>query len=145
MPSALASSGLRMLTSRSWKKIWPASGCTTPDTIFTRVDLPAPLSPTRPTISLDWTRKSTSTRALTAPKLLLIPLSSRGISSAIPSLLAQPSLERIQPHRHQDHHASPDPVPVGRDEGHRQGGMDAAQQQNSSQRSHHPPLSPLHP
>src|SRR3954452_21779256 len=45
-----------------------------------RVDLPAPLSPTRATTSPGPTSKSTSVSARTAPKLLLTPFSSsRGV------------------------------------------------------------------
>src|SRR3954452_14638086 len=53
-----------------------------PDMTFTRVDFPAPLSPTRATTSPAATWKSTSERACTAPKRLLMPRSSRtGLAS----------------------------------------------------------------
>ena len=58
-----------------------------PAIVFTRVDLPAPLSPTRPTTSPAWTAKSTRSRAWTGPNLLLTPsTSSNGASALIPSL-----------------------------------------------------------
>src|SRR3982750_3578173 len=52
--------------------------------VFTSVDLPAPLSPTRPTTSPALTAKSTRSRAWTGPNRLLTPSSSRsGVPSAI--------------------------------------------------------------
>src|SRR3954451_4980017 len=44
-----------------------------PDMTLTSVDLPAPLSPTRPTTSSALTPKPTSSSAWTAPKRLLTP------------------------------------------------------------------------
>ena len=43
-----------------------------PETIFISVDLPAPFSPTTPTVSPDRTLKSTSATAWTPGKVLLI-------------------------------------------------------------------------
>src|SRR5436309_5062806 len=48
-----------------------------PDMTLTSVDLPAPLSPTRPITSPARTPKSTPSSAWTAPKRLLTPCSSR--------------------------------------------------------------------
>src|SRR6476646_899096 len=48
-----------------------------PAIVFTIVDLPAPLSPTRPTTSPAWTAKSTRSRAWTGPNRLLTFSSSR--------------------------------------------------------------------
>ena len=45
----------------------------TPESTLTRVDFPAPLSPTIATTSLESTSRSMSVRAATAPKLLLMP------------------------------------------------------------------------
>src|SRR5438477_564578 len=64
-----------------------------PERILTRVDLPAPLSPTKPTTSPAFTSKSTLSRAWTGPKPLLTPsrLSRAPLlvfSAFIPSLLA---------------------------------------------------------
>src|SRR5213595_1501666 len=51
---------------------------------LTSVDLPAPLSPTKPTTSPALTAKSTRSRAWTGPNRLLTPSSSRsGAPSAI--------------------------------------------------------------
>src|SRR4051812_27693908 len=47
-----------------------------PEMTLTSVDLPAPLSPTRPTTSPGMTRKSTPFSARTAPNRLVIPRSS---------------------------------------------------------------------
>src|SRR3954468_18936819 len=55
-----------------------------PAMVFTSVDLPAPLSPTRPTTSPGATSRSTPSRACTAPNLLLTPRSeSKGLSAFI--------------------------------------------------------------
>src|SRR4029450_12462384 len=57
-----------------------------------RVDLPAPLSPTRAMTSPGETWKSTSNRACTAPKLFETPFSSRigGLSVTLSTLLRVP-------------------------------------------------------
>src|SRR5919206_1936066 len=53
-----------------------------PAMTLTRVDLPAPLSPTSATTSPAWTPKSTSSSARTGPKLLLTPSRARtGVSA----------------------------------------------------------------
>src|SRR3954463_759581 len=54
-----------------------------PDMTLTSVDLPAPLSPTRPTTSPAPTWKSTPSRAWTAPKRLLTPRSSSSGAVAV--------------------------------------------------------------
>src|SRR3954447_20259790 len=54
-----------------------------PDMTLTSVDLPAPLSPTRPTTSASPTWKSTPSRAWTAPKRLLTPRSSSSGAVAV--------------------------------------------------------------
>src|SRR6478672_8214584 len=53
--------------------------------VLTIVDLPAPLSPTRPTTSPGCTAKSTRSNAWTGPNRLLTPSSSR---SGAPSLIS---------------------------------------------------------
>src|SRR6185312_15884622 len=70
MPSRLAVAGLSMTTGAPSNSRRPASGWMVPEMIFTRVDLPAPLSPSSATTSPACTVKSTSRRASTAPKLL---------------------------------------------------------------------------
>src|SRR5256885_8997477 len=54
-----------------------------PPTHLTRVDLPAPLSPTRAVTSPAFAVRSTSRRTWTAPKLLLIPRISRRGAAAV--------------------------------------------------------------
>ena len=51
----------------------PSSSGFTPAIALTRVDLPAPLSPTRATTSPAWISSSTSVSAWTAPKRLETP------------------------------------------------------------------------
>src|SRR3954470_14524724 len=73
MPSFTASFGPAMRTSWPSNEIVPTSCWWIPAMVFTSVDLPAPLSPTRATTSAGWTRKSTPSSAWTGPKLLLTP------------------------------------------------------------------------
>src|SRR3954452_20492380 len=54
-----------------------------PDMTLTSVDLPAPLSPTRPTTSVGLTSKSTLSSAWTAPNRLLTPRSSSSGAVAV--------------------------------------------------------------
>src|SRR6266516_4315062 len=60
--------------------------------VLTRVDLPAPLSPTSPTTSPGATSKSTPSRACTAPNRLLTPLRAR--SGVLEFILSRPFLRR---------------------------------------------------
>src|SRR5215467_11399736 len=76
MPIFVTSEGPVTWTSRPSKMYRPVSAGWMPAMVLTSVDLPAPLSPTRPTTSPAWTSKSTSVRAWTAPKCLLMPFSS---------------------------------------------------------------------
>src|SRR5436305_847502 len=83
MPSSVASCGLEIRTSLPWKRTVPPSGGLIPAIALTSVDLPAPLSPTRPTTSPALTVKSTRSKAWTGPNRLLMPSSSRsGVPSA---------------------------------------------------------------
>ena len=47
MPSRRATAGLAMATARPRQRTVPAVGCSDPYMILTRVDLPAPFSPSR--------------------------------------------------------------------------------------------------
>src|SRR5215212_2098110 len=92
MPSATASVGLVIVTSRPSNEIVPESSGWMPAIVLTSVDLPAPLSPTRATTSPGRTSKSTLLSAWTGPKLLLTPFRARTGAlppSFIPSLLSQ--------------------------------------------------------
>src|SRR5262245_24682272 len=82
MPCARASAGEAKWILVPSKVIAPLSGASTPLMILIRVDLPAPLSPTRPVISPAAISIETSLSATTAPKLLLIA-SARSSASAI--------------------------------------------------------------
>src|SRR5215218_759220 len=84
MPRSVASCGPLIRTSSPSNRIVPSSGEWIPAIAFTSVDLPAPLSPTRPITSPAWTAKSTRSKAWTGPNRLLTPSSSRsGVPSAI--------------------------------------------------------------
>src|SRR4051812_36927914 len=71
-----------------------------PEIALIRVDLPAPLSPTRATTSPLPTSKSTSVSARTAPKLLLTPFSSsRGVFGCAVGFVAVASVTSLLPLR----------------------------------------------
>src|SRR3954452_864684 len=76
MPSSRAASGEANVTGAPSKRISPASGIRTPDSVLTSVLLPAPLSPISATTSPAWTVKSAPRRACTRPKLLTRPCAS---------------------------------------------------------------------
>src|SRR5262245_16250648 len=91
MPSAVASWGRAIVTLSPAKRTSPPSGVWIPAIVFTRVDLPAPLSPTSATTSPSRTSKSTRSRAWTGPNLLLTPsTSSNGVLALI--VFASPDL-----------------------------------------------------
>src|SRR4051794_29422462 len=92
MPWRVASCGVFSWTGSPSHRASYSSPGWIPAIALIRVDLPAPLSPTRATPSPAWTSKSTSVSASTAPNRLVTPLSSRsGRSGAavvmLPSLL----------------------------------------------------------
>src|SRR5205085_9937365 len=66
----------RCASRRPFQLIVPVSGVWKPVTILISVDLPAPLSPRRPTISFSPTTRSTPSRAWTPRKDLEMSLSS---------------------------------------------------------------------
>src|SRR3954454_2826031 len=75
-----------------------------PEIALMRVDLPAPLSPTRATTSPAPTSKSTSVSARTAPKLLLTPFSSsRGVFDPAAGCVAVASVTSLLPRRRGPH------------------------------------------
>ena len=83
--------GLEIETSSPSNRICPLSAGLVPAMTLTRVDLPAPLSPTRATTSPASHSKSTSDRACTAPKRLLTPSSWRsGVSVATGAVSRSP-------------------------------------------------------
>lgn len=68
IPAARAIAGPCSVTSWPSIAIAPASGWYTPARIFTRVDLPAPFSPTRACTSPGYSSMDPSSSACTAPK-----------------------------------------------------------------------------
>src|SRR4051794_13685149 len=105
MPAAMASSGPENRTGSPSTRISPSSGWYRPYRTFIRVDLPAPFSPSSAWISPGATTRSTESFAVSAPKRLVIPRSSRctvgppdagragGWSAAAPHL-PTPAVER---------------------------------------------------
>src|SRR5689334_5172630 len=90
IPSLDASFGLLTWTGFPSKMISPLSGAWMPATVLTRVDLPAPLSPTSAMTSPARTSKSTSASACTDPNDFVIPRSSRvGVSVTVSHFLPQ--------------------------------------------------------
>src|SRR4051794_12361932 len=87
MPSAAATRGSVKVTGFPSKVTLPLSMLWIPAMHFTRVDLPAPLSPTSAVTSPGYTARSTSRRTWTGPKLLLTPRISRIGSGTRTSLL----------------------------------------------------------
>src|SRR5690625_136653 len=78
MPRRWASAGPVISTGLpSQATVPPVSAVCAPAMTLTRVDLPAPLSPSSATTSPCWTWRPTASRARTAPKVLEIPDSSR--------------------------------------------------------------------
>src|SRR3982074_1369714 len=73
MPSAWASWGRLIWTSRPSHSMTPLSAGPTPEITLMSVDLPAPLSPTRATTSPARICSSTSTSACTPPNRLETP------------------------------------------------------------------------
>ena len=68
MPAAKASRGEAKTTGRPSTAMLPSSGRSRPDSILIRVDLPAPLSPSRQTTSPGATLSETFSSAMTEPK-----------------------------------------------------------------------------
>ena len=81
MPSERACVTEVNVTSSPLSRIRPLVGGWKPQMIFSRVDLPAPLSPTRASTSPRSSRRLTSTSAVTAPYRLEM-CSTRRMSSA---------------------------------------------------------------
>src|SRR5438105_10551014 len=75
------------------KRISPASGRTSPYTTFMSVDLPAPFSPSRAWTWPQSTTRSTPSLALSPPKVLTIPRSSRAARSVAICLCLDSRLE----------------------------------------------------
>src|SRR5207247_1613354 len=78
MPSRRASAGLAIRESCPARVTVPASGCSTPARILTRVDLPAPFSPTMATHSRTAIERSTPRKATVPPNRLAMLRASSG-------------------------------------------------------------------
>src|ERR1019366_4732460 len=72
MPRSCAASGVSRALGRPPNSIVPASGLYAPERILSRVDLPAPFSPSRPCASPGATSSDTSSRASTPGKRLVM-------------------------------------------------------------------------
>src|SRR3990172_7767701 len=95
----------------------PPSGSNTPDRILIRVDLPAPLSPSRQTTSPALTASETSSRATTAPKYFeTLRASRRGVRVRGSAFGADIVPVIGSPHSADPGEATPDPVV--QDDGH---------------------------
>src|SRR4029077_6703710 len=107
MPSDRACSTLRNTTSSPWSTRRPSSGFWKPATIFIRVDLPAPLSPSSPSTSPLPRWRLMSRSAVTGPNLL-DTCSTRRTSprsspdSAIATALPHSTDVGVDAHRDQD-------------------------------------------
>src|SRR5438105_3426382 len=126
MPAWRASTGEWKLLSRPSSQIRPSSARSAPLRTLTRVDLPAPLSPTRAACSWASSSRPTSSRAATPPKLF--EMASARSSAPIASLFrllgnrpvqvvdllhARPPLARRRLRRdllHRSHELVPPPV-----------------------------------
>src|ERR1700678_3700977 len=110
------------VTSLPSSRIRPLVGCWKPQMVFSRVDLPAPLSPSSPRTSPRPSRRLTSVSAVTAPYRLEM-CSTRSMSPEFASMLitaaslclalqaarvAQPVDVRVGDHREQDRGAEDD-------------------------------------
>ena len=82
MPASMASRGLSNVTGRPPMRIRPLVGLWTPDMVLMKVDLPAPLSPSRQWHSPGYTATETPARAITAPKCF--SMSDNSISESSP-------------------------------------------------------------
>src|ERR1700738_656772 len=119
MPKSCASCGLRIVV--GWPLIWmvPSSGISAPDRIFTRVDLPAPLSPTSAMISFSRTSSETPLRArlpqhaLTMPEDLSrdVPLTAGRDGASTWFMLLGPNLLHHLDPRLVDHHRENEEAP----------------------------------
>src|SRR5271165_3999536 len=91
IPCLIISAAVACSASAPFTHTSPLSGCSTPEMILMRVDLPEPFSPMRQCASPERTEKSTPFRAYAPTKLLWMALSRRK-SSMVRHLL----LHRVQ-------------------------------------------------
>ena len=109
IPAARDSAGEENSTFLPSRKISPSSARWLPAMILIRVDLPAPLSPNRPSTSPLWTSKLTPFKASTFPKLFLTFLTSRtGVLPSVPFISLSSSL---YPHRTREQNSARPAIP----------------------------------
>src|SRR5690242_7409669 len=114
MPSERAWSTLRGVYGWPRRNSWPLSGGWKPQMILIRVDLPEPLSPSRPRTSPLRSVRLTSRRAVIGPKRLET-CSTRRTSSADAGPLPHASDVRVDGHREDDRQAQVEVQVVGVD------------------------------
>src|SRR3954447_24916260 len=139
MPSDRAWSTERSSTSSPRMRIRPASGFWKPEMILINVDLPAPLSPSRPRTSPLRRCRSTSRSAVTGPKRLATPSTRRtsslvSRSSATSAALSHPSDVDVDDHRDEDRDAEDEVEVVGADALDGQAVAQDAEEQRAEQR-----------
>src|SRR3954447_18212211 len=113
MPSERAWSTERSSVSSSLMNRRPSSGFWKPEMILIRVDLPAPLSPRRPSTSPLRRCRLTSRRAVTGPKRLETFSTRRTSSDTAPP--SHPADVDVDDHRDQDRDAEDEVEVVGVD------------------------------
>src|SRR6218665_3631756 len=121
MPAFMAWRGLSSTTSAPLTSMVPPEGLCTPDMVLMKVDLPAPLSPSRQWHSPAWMENETPDRAMMLPKRFSIARISTngwgwgwGWAAAVISALPGHALADgvVEQHGHQQHRAQENQVPV---------------------------------
>src|SRR4029079_334746 len=117
--------------------IRPSSGFSNPQMIFISVDLPAPLSPSRPSTSPSFRCRSISRSATTGPKRLLIPSTRRTSSGTDASSCPDAADVRVGRHREDDRQPEVEAQVGGVDALDDQAVVEDAEQQRAEQRPDH--------
>src|SRR6218665_1081836 len=119
MPAFMAWRGLSSTTSAPLTSMVPPEGLCTPDMVLMKVDLPAPLSPSRQWHSPAWMANETPDRAMMLPNRFSIARISTngwglGWAAAVISALPGHALADgvVEQHGHQQHRAQENQVPV---------------------------------
>src|SRR5579872_1001242 len=140
MPRRMAAFGEVISTRSPSIRISPWSGLWTPERILISVDLPAPLSPTRPTTSRDWRSKFTPLRACTPAYHLCMSLTAMN-GAVILSRHFHPTRRSAQPSVGYDceyrQAADGEFKPIGVDLAHHQAVVDDADQESADDGAQH--------